>query len=247
MEEQLDKISDGQASWLESLRGYYELLDKYLQQGQETDSIKKNGIPVEEKCPKCGRNLVIKEGRYGRFKACSGYPDCNYKESLVKKETKTIEAKCPLCGSPLVYRGGRYGTFIACSNYPHCKYIHKENSDTGLPCPLGCGGTIIKRKTRRGKYFYGCSHYPQCRFATWDEIVNEPCPKCGATYLLKKSPKKGKPYLYCQKCDYVRYLDGEQNPAEAEVKKSQEQLTEKSEETSRQAVKSSIDSDEKRN
>jgi len=247
LEEQLDKISDGQASWLESLSGYYELLDKYLQQGQETDSIKKNGIPVEEKCPKCGRNLVIKEGRYGRFKACSGYPDCDYKESLVKKETKTIEAKCPRCGSPLVYRRGRYGTFIACSNYPHCKYIHKENSDTGLPCPLGCGGTIIRRKTRRGKYFYGCSHYPKCRFATWDEIVNEPCPKCGATFLLKKAPKKGQPHLYCQKCDYVRDLDGKQNPAESEVKRSQEQLTDRPEDENRQAVESSTDSDEKRN
>ncbi len=247
MEEQLDRISDGQANWLEVLRRYYELLEKYLQQGQETDSIKKNGIPVEEKCPKCGRNLVIKEGRYGRFKACSGYPDCNYKESLLKKETRTIEAKCPLCGSSLVYRRGKYGTFIACSNYPRCKYIHKENSDTGLPCPLGCGGTIVRRKTRRGKYFYGCSHYPKCRFATWDEIVNEPCPQCGVTYLLKKATKKGKPYLYCQKCDYVRYLNDEQNLIEAKIKESQRQPTVKPEEEIGKTVKSSVDSDEKRN
>ncbi|HQE64873.1 MAG TPA: type I DNA topoisomerase [Candidatus Saccharicenans sp.] len=247
MEEQLDRISDGQADWLEVLRRYYELLEKYLQQGQETDSVKKNGIPVEDKCPRCGRNLVIKEGRYGRFKACSGYPECKYRESLVKKETKTIEAKCPLCGSPLVYRRGKYGTFIACSNYPRCKYIHKENSDTGLPCPLGCGGTIIKRKTKRGKYFYGCSHYPQCRFATWDEIVQETCPQCGSTYLLKKLVKKGKPYLYCQKCDYVRYLNGDElNQPGVEAKGSQKQRTDQSDEGI-QATGSSADSNEKRN
>ncbi|HNT01461.1 MAG TPA: topoisomerase DNA-binding C4 zinc finger domain-containing protein, partial [Candidatus Saccharicenans sp.] len=173
--------------------------------------------------------------------------ECKYKESLVKKETKTIEAKCPVCGSPLVYRRGRYGTFIACSNYPRCKYIHKENSDTGLPCPLGCGGTIIRRKTKRGKYFYGCSHYPKCRFATWDEIVKETCPQCGSTYLLKKLAKKGKPYLYCQKCDYVRYLNGdEQNQPELEAKESQKQRTGQSEEII-QPTKSSADTDEKRN
>lgn len=212
MEEQLDRICDGEADWLESLRQYYQLLQRYLEQGHETESIKKNGIPVEDKCPKCGRNLVIKEGRYGRFKACSGYPECDYSEPLVKKETKTLETKCPLCGSPLVYRRSRYGMFIACSNYPKCKYVHKEISDTGIPCPLGCGGTIIKRKTKRGKYFYGCSNYPKCKFASWDEVVNQGCPKCGAKYLLKKAPAKGKPYLYCRSCDYVLYLDEDKQP-----------------------------------
>lgn len=220
MEEQLDRISDGEADWLESLRQYYQLLQRYLEQGHETESIKKNGIPVEDKCPKCGRNLVIKEGRYGRFKACSGYPECDYSEPLVKKETKTLETKCPLCGSPLVYRRSRYGMFIACSNYPKCKYVHKEISDTGIPCPLGCGGTIIKRKTKRGKYFYGCSNYPKCKFASWDEVVNQSCPKCGAKYLLKKAPAKGKPYLYCQSCDYVLYLDEDKQPEPGSGKSS---------------------------
>ncbi|MCI4445042.1 MAG: type I DNA topoisomerase [Candidatus Aminicenantes bacterium] len=211
MEEQLDKISDGKADWLESLRQYYQLLQRYLEQGQETESIKKNGIPVEEKCPKCGRQLVIKEGRYGRFKACSGYPECDYSEPLVKKETKTLEAKCPLCGSPLVYRRGRYGTFIACSNYPRCKYIHKEKLDTGIPCPLGCGGTIIKKKTKKGRYFYGCSNYPKCKFASWDEVINQPCPLCGAKVLFKKAPAKGKPYIYCKSCNYVLYINEGEN------------------------------------
>jgi DNA topoisomerase-1 len=206
MEAQLDKISDGQADWLASLRQHYQLLQQYLRKGHETESIKRNGIPVDEKCPLCGRNLVIKEGRYGRFKACSGYPDCDYSQPLVKKETKTLEARCPLCGAPLVYRRGKYGTFIACSNYPECKYIHKENSETGVPCPLGCGGTIIKRKTRRGKYFYGCSNYPKCKFASWDEVVSQSCQKCGAKYLLKKTPARGRAYLYCQNCDYKLYL-----------------------------------------
>ncbi|MDI6698428.1 MAG: type I DNA topoisomerase [Candidatus Saccharicenans sp.] len=211
MEEKLDRISDGQADWLESLRQYYDLLQKSLEQGHETESVKKNGIPVEDKCPRCGKNLVIKEGRYGRFKACSGYPECDYKEPLVKKESKVTDKKCPKCGSPLVHRRGKFGPFIACSNYPKCDYIQrKEKIDTGLPCPEGCGGTIIKRQTRRGKYFYGCSHFPRCRFASWDEVILQDCPKCGAKFLLKKSPARKKPYLYCRRCDYVLYLEGDQ-------------------------------------
>ncbi|MGQ9800334.1 MAG: type I DNA topoisomerase [Candidatus Saccharicenans sp.] len=206
MEEKLDRISDGQADWLENLRQYYQLLQQYLERGHGTESVKKNGIPVEDKCPKCGRNLVIKEGRYGRFKACSGYPECDYKESLVKKENKLTEKKCPKCGAPLVHRRGKFGPFIACSNYPRCDYIQKkEKIDTGLPCPLGCGGTIIKRQTRRGKYFYGCSHYPKCKFASWDEVILRDCPKCGAKFLLKKAPARKKPYIYCKSCDYVDY------------------------------------------
>lgn len=246
MEEQLDRICDGEADWLESLRQYYQLLQRYLEQGHETESIKKNGIPVEDKCPKCGRNLVIKEGRYGRFKACSGYPECDYSEPLVKKETKTLETKCPLCGSPLVYRRSRYGMFIACSNYPKCKYVHKEISDTGIPCPLGCGGTIIKRKTKRGKYFYGCSNYPKCKFASWDEVVNQSCPKCGAKYLLKKAPAKGKPYLYCQSCDYVLYLDEDKQPEPSSGKSSEHNPGASAEPVKAPEKPASTGSDEKR-
>ncbi|MBC7363386.1 MAG: type I DNA topoisomerase [Candidatus Aminicenantes bacterium] len=222
MEEQLDRICDGEANWLESLRHYYELLQNYLKMGQQTESIRRNGIPVEEKCPKCGRPLVIKEGKFGRFKACSGYPECDYSEPLVKKETKTLETRCPECGSPLVYRKGKYGTFIACSNYPKCKYIHKEKTDTGIPCPLGCGGTIIKRKTKRGKYFYGCSNFPRCRFASWDEVVPEKCPQCQTPFLLKKVPKKGHPYIYCKNCDYVNYQVEENEKINLEEEKAEE-------------------------
>lgn len=246
MEEQLDRISDGEADWLESLRQYYQPLQKYLEQGQETESIKRNGIPVEDKCPRCGRNLVIKEGRYGRFKACSGFPECDYSEPLIKKETKILETKCPLCGSPLVYRRGRYGTFIACSNYPMCKYIHKENSDTGIPCPLGCGGTIVKRKTRKGKYFYGCSNYPKCKFASWDEVVSESCPQCGAKYLLKKTPAKGKPYLYCQNCDYKLYLAEEEKSELGKMKSSGDNPGANPESLNTPEKPASTESDEKR-
>jgi DNA topoisomerase-1 len=166
--------------------------------------MKHSGIPVEEKCPQCGKDLVIKFGRFGRFKACSGYPGCKFKENLVKKETKPLDEKCPQCGAPLVIKFGKYGSFIACSGYPKCKYIHKEKKDTGIACPNDCGGTLIQRKTRRGKFFYGCSSFPKCRFATWDEPVARPCPLCGRKFVLKKNLLKGDPTLHCQdeKCAY---------------------------------------------
>ena len=143
----------------------------------KVESVKATGIPLDEACPKCGKPLVLKSGRFGQFKACSGYPECDFKESMVKKEVVPLEEKCPTCGAQLVQRWGRFGQFIACSNYPKCKYIKKEQTDTGIACPNACGGTILKRKTRRGKFFYGCSRFPKCRFATWDEPVAQALPE----------------------------------------------------------------------
>ena len=211
MEEELDQIGDGEQKWVDCLREYYVLLEKDLKAGQETEGVKKTGIPIDEKCPKCGQPLVIKDGRFGRFKACSGYPGCNFRESLNKKESKPLDEKCPMCGAMLVQKFGKYGPFVACSDYPKCKYIKKENMETGIDCPLACGGKILRRKTRRGKLFYGCSNYPKCTFATWDEPVNKPCPACGQKFLLKKNLMRGDPYLHCwnEKCAFKETVASE--------------------------------------
>jgi len=212
MEEELDRISEGGQDWRVSLKGYYERLDKDLKAGMKVESVKASGIPLDGACPKCGKPLVLKSGRFGQFRACSSYPDCDFKESMVKKEVVLLEEKCPTCGSQLVQRWGRFGQFIACSDYPKCKYIKKDQTDTGIACPNPCDGTILKRKTRRGKYFYGCSRFPKCRFATWDEPVAKPCPKCGKPFLLQKTSKKEGTYLHCwdETCGY-------RDPAKAEA------------------------------
>ncbi len=201
MEENLDRIGDGEAPWLDSLKSFYDLLLKDLKKGEKTDSIKKEGIPVEgEACPKCGKPLVIKEGRFGRFKACTGYPECQFKQSLVKKEAVLLEETCPECGKPLARKIGRFGPFVSCSDYPTCKYIKKDKPvDTGHACPRGCGGTLLQRKSRkRGRIFYGCSLYPKCNFVSWDEPAAGPCPKCGAKLLFIKRPLKGEPFRLCK-------------------------------------------------
>jgi DNA topoisomerase-1 len=129
-----------------------------------------------------------------------------------KKEAQVLEEACPECSSPLVLRHGRYGPFTACSNYPKCTYIKTEKKDTGIACPECEGGTLFRRKTRKGKIFYGCSNYPKCKFATWDEPVEQPCPKCARTFLLRKSPKQGAPYLYCSDKDCPHREEAEPGP-----------------------------------
>jgi len=199
MEEELDEISEGRQKGVDSLKEYYALLDGYLKHGLEQEGVKKTGIPLDEKCPKCGAPLVIKDGRFGRFKACSGYPGCKFRESLDKKESKPLDEKCPQCGAPLEQKFGRFGPFVACSDYPKCKYIKKDRPvETGIACPLGCGGKILRRKTRRGKFFFGCSKYPKCTFASWDEPIDRACPQCGAKILYKKNVLRGEPYIHCK-------------------------------------------------
>jgi DNA topoisomerase-1 len=210
LEDALDMISEGSKDWQGYLKEYYTLLDADLKKAMDREGTKATGIPVEESCPQCGKQLVIKEGRYGRFKACSGYPQCTYKQSMVKKEAKMLEETCPECGSQLVQRRGRYGLFIACSNYPNCKYVKKDTLDTGIPCPEDCGGTLVRKKTKRGKIFYGCSTFPKCKYATWDEPVPRPCPQCGHGFLLRKNAS-GSSHVYCPnpECGYKKDDDPE--------------------------------------
>jgi len=205
MEEALDEISEGARTGAESLKEFYALLEGYLKTAGATEGVKQTGIPLEEKCPKCGAPLVVKSGRFGQFKACSSYPTCKFRESLDKKEAKPLDEKCPECGAPLEQKFGRFGPFIACSSYPECKYIKKDKPfDTGIDCPLSCGGRVLKRKTKRGKFFFGCSRYPKCHFASWDDPLARPCPQCGAKVLYKKNLIKGEPYVYCknEKCTF---------------------------------------------
>ncbi len=211
LEEKLDSISEGKGNWLDYLKDYNVLLENDLEKAEEGEGFKEKGIPSEEECPECGKKLAIRSGRFGRFLACSGYPECKFKQSLDKKEAQPLEEECPECGSQLVLRQGRYGAFTACSNYPKCRYIKSEKKDTGIKCP-DCEGSIVRKKTRKGKIFYGCSTYPKCKFAFWDEPVSQACPKCGRNFVLKKNPMKSTPYLHCSKqdCDYKEEIAPEQ-------------------------------------
>ncbi|MCJ7811817.1 topoisomerase DNA-binding C4 zinc finger domain-containing protein [bacterium] len=154
-----------------------------------------------EQCPKCGRELVVKWGRNGRFVACTGYPKCKYTKPLEIDIIETDE-KCIHCGSKLTVRNGRYGRFLACSNYPECKYTKPYSM--GIHCPEDkCDGQIVERKSRRGKTFFGCSNYPACHFATWYRPISVQCQKCGNLYMEEKSTKAKGHHLQCPKCKNI--------------------------------------------
>lgn len=125
-------------------------------------------------------------------------------KEMQKKTAEPTGENCPKCGSPMVIKQSRYGKFTACSNYPTCKYIKNEKEEKEvkeiMDCPK-CDGKVVERKTKKGKIFYGCSNYPKCDFATWDEPIPEPCPKCHGILTIKKDKIK------CTNCDYERTND----------------------------------------
>lgn len=167
METSLDKIEGGEDKELEVIREFYDSFEPHFEQVRGEmykEPLKKTG----EKCPLCGGDLVVRNGRYGEFVACENYPTCKYVKKEEKEEPKEVGRQCPVCGSPLVYRKNRKGqTFIGCSAFPKCHYIENvdgEKSEKPIEekkiCPE-CGGIMVLRRSKRG-YFYGCSNFPKC-------------------------------------------------------------------------------------
>ncbi|MGB9627169.1 MAG: type I DNA topoisomerase [Thermodesulfobacteriota bacterium] len=193
MEESLDKIEEGEKSWVETLREFYLPFQKDLEMAKVSmRDLKKEKIPTEVSCEKCGAKMVKRWGKRGFFLACSNYPKCRYTREVFENEKDRLEGetRCEKCGSPMVIRNGKFGRFLACSNYPSCKFT--QSLETGVQCPQsGCQGMIVERKTRKGKTFYSCSNYPQCTFALWDRPIPEKCPVCGFTYLIEKEGRGG--------------------------------------------------------
>ena len=161
-----------------------------------------------EACPECGRDMLIKRGRWGNFLACSGYPDCQTTRRLIQgtrrahQPDKLLDEKCPECGTQLILKHGRYGEFIGCSAYPKCKFIRAIT--LGIKCPKCSTGELLERRAKRGnRSFYGCNRYPECDFTTPYKPIAEPCPKCGAPFVVEKKSKIGM-VRACLKdgCDY---------------------------------------------
>jgi DNA topoisomerase-1 len=167
MEDDLDDIVAKKIKWIDALKEFYEPFAKALAEAEvKMEKIKKE-IMTKEICPTCGKALVIRQGRYGDFMACSGYPKCKFTKPLPGEESKAAtEEKCDKCGSQMVLKHGRFGAFLACSAYPKCKNIKPILKKIEVKCPK-CGGDLVERRTKRGKIFYGCINYPKCDYATW--------------------------------------------------------------------------------
>jgi DNA topoisomerase-1 len=198
LEDELDEVSRGEKEWVPLMKEFWYPFKKLVKDKEE--SVSRAEVTTEamdEDCPKCGKQLNIRLGRRGRFVGCSGYPECDYTRNLDEDresaEPEIVEGrKCPECDSQLIIRSGRYGKFIGCSGYPDCKYIEplEKPTDTRVGCPKCNKGTMLKRKSRRGKIFYSCSTYPDCDYAVWNEPVEGPCPDCNWPMLTIKTTKK---------------------------------------------------------
>ncbi len=180
IEEDLDRIARGEVAWAPVVK---EFFDPFIARVDEkSESVKRSDV-VEEAtdkiCPKCGRPVVIKLGRYGRFYSCTGFVRgkkgqplppgaCDYSAPLEGEQGPQLEILegeiCPECGKPLARRRGRFGPFIGCTGYPDCKYVKKTQVKSGVICPTCGKGELVRRRGRGGSLFYGCERYPECTF-----------------------------------------------------------------------------------
>ena len=201
LENWLDKIADGHATYKKVMTDFYKVFDKELEaaNGQADKEKKESQEVTDVKCEKCGANMIVKMGRYGKYLACPNYPDCkNIKPySILNGPEEVSDVKCDECGTLMVYREGPYGRYLKC---PNCNANKAIVVDTGITCPKCHEGHMVQRKTRRGRTFYGCSRYPKCDMALWNEPINQFCPTCGSI-MVKKTYKSGKELIFCSNPD----------------------------------------------
>ncbi|WP_353093863.1 type I DNA topoisomerase [Tissierella praeacuta] len=159
LEESLDEIAEGELPWVKVVDRFYKDFESFLKKAEE--EIKEIEIKDEvsdEICEKCGRNMVIKHGRFGKFLACPGYPECKNTKAIVDE----LNIKCPKCS-----------------------------------------GNIVKRRSKKGRVFYGCSNYPNCDFVSWDEPVEEKCPRCNGVMVIKRTKKENTTKCINKDCGYM--------------------------------------------
>jgi DNA topoisomerase-1 len=201
MERELDLVEEGKEQWQAVVRRFYAPFKTDLDKAEKE---------FEEFCPKCGKPLALKRGKFGRFLACSGYPECEHIKRE-EREEKTMDEKCPECGKPLIEREGKFGKFVACSGYPECKHIKRDpGAEPELleeKCPE-CGKPLARKQGRFGP-FTGCTGYPACKYIKREAPPAAPdgqkCPQCGKP-LVQKQGRFGA-FLGCSgypECKYIQ-------------------------------------------
>jgi DNA topoisomerase-1 len=225
MEDNLDRVEQGEYASGRLLNEFYESFRKTLEAAQENmQSLKAEGLPTGLTCPQCEQGeLVIKAGKNGPFIGCARYPECSFttnyerdeKGGVVllnggKTEEESTGQKCPQCGEgELVVKTGRNGPFIACNNYPKCRFTsnfeRKEDGSvhlvqdppTGETCDK-CGKPMVLKRGKKGP-FLACSGYPKCK-NTRPLGTGIPCPEedCQGE-LVERSGKRGKPFWGCSR------------------------------------------------
>lgn len=201
LENWLDKIAEGKATYKKVMTDFYKVFADELESANvEAEKDKKENQEVSDvTCEKCGAKMIVKMGRYGKYLACPNYPNCkNIKPySLAEGPEEVSDVKCDACGTLMVYRTGPYGRYLKC---PSCGANKAIVIDTGIVCPKCHEGHMVQRRSHRGRIFYGCSRYPKCDMALWNEPINQFCETCGAI-MTKKTYKTGKEVISCSNPD----------------------------------------------
>ena len=212
MENELDRIEEGELGWRKVLAEFYGPFTKALEAVDmnalvaDAHGLKPEDL-AKERCPKCGSAIELKTGRFGPYLACVKYKDtCDYVKSLRKARApdRPTDEKCHLCGSPMVIKTGRFGEFLACTTYPACKGTRAI--PIGVKCPKCLEGDLAERRTKRGKSFWGCIRYPACDFSTWNRPVPDTCPECGWVGMEKKMSKAEGETRTCLRCKHKLVL-----------------------------------------
>ena len=201
LENWLDKIAEGKATYKKVMTDFYKVFEAELASANvEAEKDKKENQEVSDvTCEKCGAKMIVKMGRYGKYLACPNYPNCkNIKPySLAEGPEEVSDVKCDACSTLMVYRTGPYGRYLKC---PSCGANKAIVIDTGIVCPKCHEGHMVQRRSHRGRIFYGCSRYPKCDMALWNEPINQFCETCGAI-MTKKTYKTGKEVISCSNPD----------------------------------------------
>jgi len=219
METELDRIEEGKTKRLDTLNNFYLPFTEELRKAKANmRNIKREETPTDLLCEKCGKPMVIKWGKNGRFLACTNYPNCKNTKNFTQDEKGeirpeedrlTTDIPCPLCGKPMLARQGRFGKFLGCSGYPECKHtIDVAPDGTQVAAPVEgkasdtlcekCGKPMVAKRGRYGT-FLGCSGYPECKNivrtpkgaqagapAAPVELSDISCDKCGKPMAVKQ-------------------------------------------------------------
>jgi len=216
MEDQLDDIENGKTEWNKTLGKFWKPFQKTLAVAKKNmKNIKRQEVPTDVVCDKCGKTMVIKWGKLGSFLACSGYPECSNTQDFKKDEQGKIvivpkeytDKKCDKCTKPLVVKSGKFGKFLACSDYPNCKFTTAVT--LGIPCPVCDKGEMAQKQSRFRRVFYSCNRWPDCSFSIWDKPIQKPCPQCGFALLTEKITKRAGLMHKCsqKECGFIEVID----------------------------------------
>ena len=196
LETWLDKIAEGKATYENAIREFWNVFEKELNEANEKAAKAKedNQEVSDVLCEKCGAPMIVKMSRYGKYLACPNFPECKNTKPYGKGDGKeeVSDIPCDECGEKMVYRQGPYGRYLKC---PGCGANKAIVVDTGIVCPKCHEGHLVRRRSRRGRYFYGCNQYPRCDMALWDEPVDQFCDTCGAIMVKKTYKNKGEKIL----------------------------------------------------